>query len=302
MLYHIEDSSWKISDFALGFEGIERRNQTQFTAQSASYRAPEIVSMNRSTSPRFNNKVDIWALGCIFHDVLTGERAFSDDRAVLHYDSDNATLSFSALNHKSLDDRALCVLTQFCKAMLRVNEYKRPTAEHVLNALLWNTCWEKSVIWISECNHYPHLFIDMFVAPRYHSMWKEVTLQQDRDNGLIAQTNCSKKSASERVVTPKDQGWRFVLSDTERSCVVQQWLPINIPLKAPWLPCRRRVIQTRALSKIHQVSRLDIGTALKSVSNFERRIGLGRLASFLTDSSSNILCLKIVNGSSTLGY
>jgi len=33
----------------------------------------------------YNNKVDIWATGCILYELSTGTRAFITDRAVISY-------------------------------------------------------------------------------------------------------------------------------------------------------------------------------------------------------------------------
>ena len=139
--------------------------------------------MSFSSTPEFiNNKLDVWSLGCILYELLTGERAFSNDRRVLAYASGDSKLSFTSSNPRSLDNRAHCALTQICHAMLRVNADKRPIAKDILRAISLNMSWEKSLVWVSECCHYPHTFIDLFAAPRVHSIWKAVMWLPGRDN------------------------------------------------------------------------------------------------------------------------
>jgi len=49
-----------------------------------SYRAPELL---RGVDFVYTNKVDIWALGCIFYELLFGRKAFAGDFAVREYSS-----------------------------------------------------------------------------------------------------------------------------------------------------------------------------------------------------------------------
>jgi len=44
------------------------------------YRAPELL-----LEYKYNSKVDIWALGCIFFELCTGTKAFASDGAVMEY-------------------------------------------------------------------------------------------------------------------------------------------------------------------------------------------------------------------------
>lgn len=291
MLYRIQDSSWKISDF--GF-GLERSEQTQFSAQQESYRSPEvIISRIGSTTVKLNNKVDIWALGCIFFRVLTGKGAFYNDRRVQHYASGNAEISFASLNIRSLDDRARCILSKMCEAMLQVSEFKRPEADDVVNVLRWNTKCRRSLIWIGQCHHYPHLFIDVFAAPCFHSLWKVVTWSPDKYNIYKnAQTNLCENTPTGQLVNTTRRRWRLVMSDTGNNCLVQQWAPFNMPKKAPLLSCRRKAYQAQAHSKIRQVSSLDIELASKGRGDSEQCYASGIL-SLLNDESSDVLCFKI---------
>jgi serine/threonine protein kinase len=41
------------------------------------YRAPELI--NHEERKEYSEKLDVWAMGCIFYEVLFRERAFRDD-------------------------------------------------------------------------------------------------------------------------------------------------------------------------------------------------------------------------------
>jgi serine/threonine protein kinase len=68
-----------IADFGLTVEGSTSRWQTtKFSRGSPGYRAPELLNEDLGKS-MYNNKVDIWALGCIFYEIMFRTKAFSSD-------------------------------------------------------------------------------------------------------------------------------------------------------------------------------------------------------------------------------
>jgi serine/threonine protein kinase len=73
---------WKIADFGTASEATSKKfNTTQFSRGSSSYRAPEILKENA----KYNNKVDVWAFGCILYELSTGQKLFPNDWAVMEY-------------------------------------------------------------------------------------------------------------------------------------------------------------------------------------------------------------------------
>jgi len=56
-----------------------RQWTTEFSRGTSGYRAPEMLTGTRLV---FNNKVDIWAFGCILHEAATGRKLFETDFAV----------------------------------------------------------------------------------------------------------------------------------------------------------------------------------------------------------------------------
>ena len=107
---------------------------------SASYRAPELIyRTNRvisvSEGIEFNNKIDMWSLGCIIYELLTQRRAFLNDIAVMEYKSaKDMTIDISSPG-KPFDARTRCILTQITYAMLEKDVHMRPSSTDVLAAL-----------------------------------------------------------------------------------------------------------------------------------------------------------------------
>jgi serine/threonine protein kinase len=81
VLYSTTDKVWKLADFGLS------SNQSGFTVVAdelgmgtPGYRSPELL-----TDSSFTNKSDIWALGCIVYEMVSGVRAYNMDLHVWEY-------------------------------------------------------------------------------------------------------------------------------------------------------------------------------------------------------------------------
>ena len=78
VLFSIRDSCWKLGDLGTVADGTSKHlNTTRYSRGTACYRAPEILQ----EPAKYNNKADIWALGCIVHELATKEKAFDSDIA-----------------------------------------------------------------------------------------------------------------------------------------------------------------------------------------------------------------------------
>src|SRR5271170_7974926 len=83
VLYSLKENKWKLVDFGITSQATtDQANPTIYARGTGGYRAPELLSLPAA----FTNKVDIWALGCIFYELLTdGEKSFQDDFSVQTY-------------------------------------------------------------------------------------------------------------------------------------------------------------------------------------------------------------------------
>jgi serine/threonine protein kinase len=87
VLYSYIHDAWKLADFGLTMTATSKKlYTTRYARGTSSYRAPELVE-ERSM---FNNKVDIWAAGCIIFEVVFRKKAFANDYAVQEYASNKA--------------------------------------------------------------------------------------------------------------------------------------------------------------------------------------------------------------------
>jgi len=83
VLFSAKTQTWKIADFGLAQQGTSEAQITSRNARGkAGYRAPELVQEGVG---KFSTKSDIWALGCILHEVITGAKPFPSDAAVYNY-------------------------------------------------------------------------------------------------------------------------------------------------------------------------------------------------------------------------
>src|SRR5271170_5478965 len=130
VLYSRNVGAWKITDFGLTSEGTSKRcNTTRYSRGTSGYRAPELLKEEAS----YNNKVDIWAVGCILYELAYRKKAFTSDFHVLSFaiskDRDRPPPFLP------LDSRSEKCLSELIFAMLDLEWWRRPTAIDLLTVL-----------------------------------------------------------------------------------------------------------------------------------------------------------------------
>ena len=129
MLLSVLENSWKISDFGLTSEGTSRfAYTTKFSRGTECYRAPELVKDDRSVT----QTSDVWALGCIFYELVFKIKAFPSDFHVFEYIHSKRVPTIHSL---SGSQRIRSYIKEFIYRMLEINWWHRPSASDVLAAL-----------------------------------------------------------------------------------------------------------------------------------------------------------------------
>jgi len=76
VLYKAVSDEWKLADFGFATEGSSNVCLPSSKQRGTTgYRAPELLQEH----PIYTVKVDIWAVGCVFFEIVTGRKAFRDD-------------------------------------------------------------------------------------------------------------------------------------------------------------------------------------------------------------------------------
>jgi len=124
VLYSGKDKAWKIADFGFTSEGTASRFHTSKDARGTpSYRPPELLQDGKRV---FNNKVDIWALGCILHELVVRRKAFPGDWAV-HRHSDSGK-EFNVSLDETFNQETKTCISETIQSMLQIIPSARPTA------------------------------------------------------------------------------------------------------------------------------------------------------------------------------
>src|SRR5579862_9430797 len=91
VLFSSVNRVWKIADFGMASRGSSNQLVTsRYCRGKDGYRAPELPRMPTS---HYNNKADIWSLGCIAFELISGRKAFYNDYEILKYaESDVAVI------------------------------------------------------------------------------------------------------------------------------------------------------------------------------------------------------------------
>jgi serine/threonine protein kinase len=116
-----QQGNWKIADFGLTSEATSNRLVTTSARGKPCYRVPELL---RDTSG-YNNKADIWALGCIGYELFTGRKAFRNDYHVFGYAS-------ARRPPKKLVNQLIDVGKYYIQDLHELDPIKRPSAKTLL--------------------------------------------------------------------------------------------------------------------------------------------------------------------------
>jgi hypothetical protein len=102
---------------------------SNFSRGTESYRAPELIREH----PVFTKKVDIWAVGCIFYEIVTSRKAFHGDWRVREYGLEQAQLENVFIDFHYAGS------TQFFERMISWTLHRvwfnRPAAEKLIDWL-----------------------------------------------------------------------------------------------------------------------------------------------------------------------
>ena len=113
------------------------------------YRAPELIREDRAV---YNNKVDIWSLGCILYELVWCRKAFSSDWNVLRYYDGHEKIDLPEISNK------LCRpwLSIYVRKMLSRSSEDRPWASYFRSNFAFHylldhrSHWSKVLLWCSR--------------------------------------------------------------------------------------------------------------------------------------------------------
>jgi serine/threonine protein kinase len=80
-------------------------------------------------------KSDIFALGCIFYELVFAKKAFLHDYQIFEYTFNKKQLRLPSLPPQLDDDRSQMYFTQLIHATLEIEFCRRPAARDVLESL-----------------------------------------------------------------------------------------------------------------------------------------------------------------------
>ena len=123
VLYSPASMLWKVTDFGLTMKGTTKHSiTTKYARGTSSYRAPELIQ-----NWHFNNKVDIFAVGCIYYELFSnGVKAFKYDHdVVMFYSRPDAKVDIPYEMQTVLGQTGRILLERILKLELQ----ERPNAE-----------------------------------------------------------------------------------------------------------------------------------------------------------------------------
>jgi len=128
ILYSRQDAVWKLADFGFSTEATSRSFRVTTSIRGTQgYFAPEFFG---SDQPLYNNKMDIWSMGCILYEFSVGKRAFRNDFATLEYKTTGVLPAITLDEYFS--EQCKKAVTESITMMLRVDANSRPTATNLI--------------------------------------------------------------------------------------------------------------------------------------------------------------------------
>lgn len=123
--------------FKLGDLGLFKRFLSDFSLAGAiEYCAPEIIQKRKNPQNKsltYDNKIDIWSLGTVFYEILTGDKLFRGENEIFELDLEKP---FAKLSNRSLE---------ILKLMLEKNPKKRVSAEDLVGKMKYLEISNKEV-------------------------------------------------------------------------------------------------------------------------------------------------------------
>jgi serine/threonine protein kinase len=134
VLFGSKDLRWKVCDFGLTVDGTSKGFQSSKLGRGTSgYRAPELLK------GEYNNKVDVFALGCILFELATGgKKAFHDDFAVFDYTRSRDHSQILLPRSVAPSDRWHTEMQKYISQMMAINSNDRPSASYLVDRFAMN--------------------------------------------------------------------------------------------------------------------------------------------------------------------
>ena len=137
MLYSRKDGIWKLADFGLSSQVSSKSiGVTTSIPGTSGYFAPEFL-VHPGSMTSYNNKVDIWALGCILYEFVVGERAFDSDYFIIQYKFCRALPEITLDEYFSDEDKEM--VQSAVTRMLDIEPSARPTAADLVEQFSSNS-------------------------------------------------------------------------------------------------------------------------------------------------------------------
>lgn len=129
VLYSMKDRKWKVADFGLTCEATSTALIfTDFSRGTPGYRSPELL---KETNRGFNTKLDIWSMGCILYELVTGSKLFLDDFSVNQFAALGESISYLPFK-ETIDKQTRLLVLGMIQDMLHISPSSRPMADDLV--------------------------------------------------------------------------------------------------------------------------------------------------------------------------
>lgn len=149
---------WKIGDFGLTMPGTSRHHRSTNQGRGTDgYRAPELHDDTHTGKYSYNQKCDIWALGCILYELIFKVKPFKTD-----YEALSSRKKPTRIPIHDIDSRSNFILSALIGSMLEIPTYLRPDVTDVLRMLVILGQRGETPVNLSNCSHQQPILASVF--------------------------------------------------------------------------------------------------------------------------------------------
>ena len=137
VLYSSKDRLWKLTDYGCMMEDSSAISVKTPDIMAPVYYAPELVRQRQS----FDNKIDIWAFGCVLFEMTTRQQKFRGEGELRKYMVHPGEIMVFELDYCEVNDDIVTSVKWvegLINEMLQVDFNRRPSADSVLKKM--DTC------------------------------------------------------------------------------------------------------------------------------------------------------------------
>ena len=134
VLYSSKDRLWKLTDYGFMMEDSSAISVKTPDIMAPVYYAPELVRQRQS----FDNKIDIWAFGCVLFEMTTQRQTFRGEGELRNFMVHPEEITVFELDYREVNEDIVASarwVEELINEMLQIDSDRRPSTDSLLKKM-----------------------------------------------------------------------------------------------------------------------------------------------------------------------